>query len=173
MGPSVHFLLNWRTLFEKVQTAMAANAFAVPPPLVAARKKRRADAGAAPAADSLSFFTAADHARHAQLGLEAEARRFRLELQRRRAILAADAKAPAEDAEASKASRLAALKAKHILHVLEEFMLKRGPSAGNKHGLELFSNGRRRLSAIPICEHEEYLALTRKKSDALRVRRPA
>lgn len=145
------------------------NAFAVPPPLVAARKKRRTEGAVAAEAKDVdgyhAFFTTREYAQFSQFGGEPETQRYQQEQRLRRTLLSSGAEEAAHDSrQKTKADPMSKLKSVHIMVLLEDLMTKRFPDANDQ--VALAANGRRRLSALSIEQHEAYLALVRKRTEA-------
>lgn len=159
---------------------MTTNAFAVPRPLVAARRKRKAEpeteGGWDASIQQSSYFTADEYARFSIRGDAHESSRYQHEERLRQTLLtdaaSSEPEASAETDQDDRLRRAAKIKSKHLVELVVSWVEKNVDveDSSNRSRILMTDNARRRISALTVDDHEEYLALVRKRNDAQRVR---
>lgn len=150
-----------------------ATTFMAPPRLVAARRKREEAGGDGVGSvgqeldvDGFhAFFTEQEFAEHSALGGAVEARQYQQQQRSRHTLLSPGVEAArVDEVHGKKVESRSEWKSKHAMVLLEELMLQHFADAGEQ--VALATNSRRRISALTIEQHEEYLALVRKRAEA-------
>jgi hypothetical protein len=164
-----HLEKGWTT----TGTMADGSAFGAPPRLVAARRKQgkggddeEEEFTQAPGVDGFhAFFTAQEYAQYSALGGAVEARRYHQQQGSRQTLLSPGVEAArADGVHGKKTDWRSERKSKHAMVLLEKLMLQHFADAGEQ--VALATNSRRRLSALSIEQHEEYLALVHKRAEA-------